>query len=458
MLRKWTVAIALVLIAVLALGTTAMAQEPAEGPDEAGAPSGMWTKIGVDEEHWYRFHDEGEEDEECHVSMKMVPNGKVAFEVWTEDNLQDWADEEEFDAVGAGSRSCGCEAEDELGRFNWCGSFVQAGDYWVVVTNDNDDVSYYTLDITGKHVTFPTEEARQPAVEAETAEADMAEESLSLAEGEGPDFAVPVTEEWTTLAEGAHHWYDFTYDSDPDYGPLIIRVFADPAEAAVVTVRNEDQARLWEEEGEEEHFGCCTAVFIDEEDDEKEGFMQWAADDLASGHYYIVVGKDEGFSGDIAYRIEVEGEGFISEPVAAAAEAMMPADEQGSGPALAMQITDEEMMLEAGQHQWFAFTYDYDEDHIPLMIRVFADPAEAAVVTVRNADQARLWEQEGEHEHFGCCTAVFIDEEDDEKEGFMQWTADDLASGQYYIVVGLAEGMESPATYHLEITGEGVSS
>jgi hypothetical protein len=226
----------------------------------------------------------------------------------------------------------------------------------------------------------------------------------------------------------------------------------------VVTVRNEDQARLWEEEGEEEHFGCCTAVFIDEEDDEKEGFMQWAADDLASGHYYIVVGKDEGFSGDIAYRIEVEGEGFISEPVAAAAEAMMPADEQGSGPALAMQITDEEMMLEAGQHQWFAFTYDYDEDHIPLMIRVFADPAEAAVVTVRNADQARLWEQEGEHEHFGCCTAVFIDEEDDEKEGFMQWTADDLASGQYYIVVGLAEGMESPATYHLEITGEGVSS
>jgi hypothetical protein len=478
MLRKWTFAVALVAVAVLVFSAAAFAQTaPGAGPDNPLLPDGTWTKVPASGEIWYIFHEEGD-GETVNVDMKMVPNGGVSFEIWTPENLRDWAAEEEFDAVGEGTMSCNCEPEDELGKYNWTGSFVESGDYLVVVKNEMDAASYFTLDVTGKEVSLPLRGiAAAPAPEPAAAPA-MAEEPVALAEGAGesPAFAMPISQEWTNLGEGGYHWYAFTYDQDEDYKPLEIRVFADPADAAVVTLRNEEQARLWAEEGEDAHFGCCTTAYIDpaEEDDELP-YMRWMADNLASGQYYIVVSPAEGLTGDINYRLEVLGEGVFSEgmaqaapavePVAAAAPAAEPviepialAAEEGSGPALAMSLTDQMMTLEKDHAQWYAFTYDYDEDFGPLEVRVYADPAAAAVVTVRNLEQARLWEQEGENEHFGCCTTVFIDEEDDEKEPYMRWMADNLASGEYYIVVDLAQGFEGPATFRLEVLGEGVSS
>lgn len=135
-----------------------------------------------------------------------------------------------------------------------------------------------------------------------------------------------------------------------------------------------------------------------------------------------------------------------------------------TNPDSAMSLTDAWTSVEEEQYHWYGFTYDDDETHGAVEIRVYADPEESVAVTVRNEDQARLWEQEGEHEHFGCCTAAYVKVDEDEDEDgekklpYMLWKADDLASGQYYIVIGVPEGKEGPAMYRIEMSGEGVSS
>jgi hypothetical protein len=401
-----------------------------------------------------------------------------------------------------------------LGRFNWLGSFVNAGEYYVVVKNEADDTSYYTLDVKGKEVHFPDapvamEPAPETSVAAMAAAPAMMEAPVAMTEkaGESPFFAMPISEEWTDLNPGAQHWYAFTYDFDETYGPLEVLVYASPPQSAVVTIRNEDQARLWTQDGTEKHVGCCTNVNIDNKvyDDEGEDFdvdkfygdktvdapfMRWAANNLASGKYYIVVSPAAGMTEDISYRLEVLGEGVFSEqamvepaaepaatlPAAAPAiEAATQAARAGESPALAMPITTEWMSVEADAPHWYAFTYDADDTYGPLDLRVYAEPAKSAVVTVRNEDQARLWAQTGEHAHFGCCTNLNIDNKVYDNEGedfdvdkfygdetvrapYMRWAADDLASGQYYIVVALAEGEQGPAMYRLELSGEGVDS
>ena len=217
--------------------------------------------------------------------------------------------------------------------------------------------------------------------------------------------------------------------------------------------------------------------------------MRRAADELASGKYYIVVSPAAGLTEDISYRLEVIGKGVSSEqatmeptiepvaalPAAAPAMESAPVAHIGESPFSAMPITTEWRSVDAGDQQWFAFTYDEDETYGTLELRVYADPDQSTVVTVRNEAQAELWIQDGTQEHFGCCTPIDINNKvfDDEDEDFdedkdygdetvrapyMRWAADDLASGQYYIVVALAEGEQGPAMYRLELFGEGVDS
>lgn len=188
MLRKWTVVAALVVIAVMAFSVAAFAQtEPGAGSDNPLTPDGAWTKMSVDGEHWYAFTEEGD-GEKVFITMEMMPNAAVSFEVWTEENLQAWANEEDFEPVGEGTRSCGCERSDETGKFNWCGSFAGAGDFYVVVKSQYDDTSYYALEIEGKEVSFPLAVEEEAMVEetaaevAEDAAPAMAEEPVTLDE------------------------------------------------------------------------------------------------------------------------------------------------------------------------------------------------------------------------------------------------------------------------------------
>jgi hypothetical protein len=143
----------------------------------------------------------------------------------------------------------------------------------------------------------------------------------------------------------------------------------------------------------------------------------------------------------------------------------------GTGPDYAMQPTGEWTELEGGGYHWYKFIFDEDEDWTkPVTIRLYSDPLDGTIATVRNGDQAELWRQEGEHKHFGCCvrpevtTQVKTDDEDEEdglvseteKLDYAIWSADLTASGVYYIVVEHAENSTEPAFYRFDIEGDGV--
>jgi hypothetical protein len=319
MLRKWTAVMALVLIGVLGLVSVVAAQtEPGAGPDNPLTPDGAWTKLAADGEYWYVFHDEGD-GEAIEVDMQTVPHGAATFEIWTPENLRDWANEEEFDPVGVATRSCGCEPSDSVGKSNWRGSFLGGNDFFIVVKSQLDDTGYFTLGVKGEDVTLRTpapvamaaEETAmtEPEAVAAAAPAD-APIVLAAKAGESPAYALPLSQALTQLQEG-QHWYAPNYDSDKDYGAMDLLVYANPPGSVVATVRNQEQARLWAREGKNEHFGCCTDVFKDDERDEEDklAFQRWMADDLPSGQYYIVVELAEGQTGPVVYHLEVTGEG-----------------------------------------------------------------------------------------------------------------------------------------------------
>ena len=542
MLRKWTLAVTVALMGVMLFSVVVSAQtEPVaegESPFFAMPISQEWTDLNTGEYHWYGFtYDFDETYDELEVRVYAVPQGSAVVTVRNKDQARLWEQDGTHVHVG-----CCTEVDidnkvyddededfdvdkdygDETVRapyMSWTAADFASGQYYIVVNaaeGFGDEISY-RLEVLGQGVFSEpavVELTTEPATALKTAAPEMAETpvmmeapvAMTAQAGESPYFAMPISEEWTDLGVNAQHWYAFTYDFDETYDGLEVRVHADPAKSAVVTIRNGDQARLWAQDGTEKHLGCCTEVDIDNKvyDDEDEDFdedknygdetvaasyMRWAADELASGKYYIVVSPAAGLTEDISYRLEVIGKGVSSEqatmeptiepvaalPAAAPAMESAPVAHIGESPFSAMPITTEWRSVDAGDQQWFAFTYDEDETYGTLELRVYADPDQSTVVTVRNEAQAELWIQDGTQEHFGCCTPIDIDNKvfDDEDEDFdedkdygdetvrapyMRWAADDLASGQYYIVVALAEGEQGPAMYRLELFGEGVDS
>jgi hypothetical protein len=270
-----------------------------------------------------------------------------------------------------------------------------------------------------------------------------------------------------TLADGQTHWYAFNYDFDEDVTqPVEVKLYAEPADSAVLTIRNAEQAELWRQEGEEAHVGCCTVQALNNDDDTK--YAVWSGKLDSSGTYYIVVDEAENVMGPIRYRFTIDGPNvsFPSAPMTPATQAAAPAEEPasedaaievtGSGPDFAMTPTSEWTQIEDGEYQWYAFNYDFDEDRTqPVEIKLYAEPEKSVVLTIRNAEQAELWRQEGKQEHLGCCTTQEL--RDDEDTPYMVWAGKPDSSGTYYIVAELAENAMGPANYRFTIEGEGVS-
>lgn len=128
----------------------------------------------------------------------------------------------------------------------------------------------------------------------------------------------------------------------------------------------------------------------------------------------------------------------------------------GTGPDMALVPTGETMEIEAGEYHWYAFNYDFDEDVTePVVIKIFSEPAGGAVLTVRNAEQAEMWRQDGTQEHLGCCTVQELN--DDDETDYAVWAGELFSSGTYYIVVEHAKDLTGPVSYHFTIDGPGVS-
>jgi hypothetical protein len=328
------------------------------------------------------------------------------------------------------------------------------------------------------------------AAQADEPTATIAPVLLAELAGTGPDFALPPTGAWTELKSGEYHWYvfDFDYDSD-SMEPVKIKLYNEPYQSATLTVRNADQAQLWRDEGEQVHFGCCSLVDVDKNDDGYLDYGEWEGSLRESGRYYIVLEHARDMAEPAFYRFTISGENLSfpllgdemvmaalesampEEPIAASAPAMAPSDMMGTGPDFAMAPTDEWMELDTGQYHWYKFEYNDDDDWTePVTIKLFSQPDDLAVLTVRNGDQAELWRQDGEHAHFGCCVRpefttreTNVDDIDEDQlaeesyqNAYASWSGDLGASGTYYIVVEHAKNSTEPAFYRFEMSGDGL--
>jgi hypothetical protein len=494
-----------VILVLMLTGVTAVFADPpsGEGPFDTMAPSGEWMTLKPGEYDWYSFYfDYDSSDDAVHepieIRMFAEPYASATLTVRNQEQIDEWVRDGKHMHFGCCTMVDRDKNDDGLADYaEWAGTLRESGTYYIVVEHAKDLAkdAHYRFDISGENLSFPaaakslTVEAAPTAVEAPAAA--LAPVALTEMAGSAPDYALVPTGAWTELAADAEHWYvfDFDYDKEIDK-PVSIRLFNEPYEDVVLTVRNAEQADLWRRDGKAEHFGCCSLVDVDNDGDGKLDYSEWAGSLRESGRYYIVIEPAEGTKTASYYRFTLTGDnltfprlveetaGVVTtvaepkpapEPVAMAEpvmEAAEPAGLMGTGPDFAMKPTEEWMQLEKDQQHWYKFKYDDDDDYtMPVIIHMFTNPSDAAILTVRNGDQAEAWRQDGENLHFGCCTAAKTstgDEEGDEKIdekdlAYAQWSADLTESGEYFIVIEHAKNVDEPGFYRFEISGDGVA-
>lgn len=305
--------------------------------------------------------------------------------------------------------------------------------------------------------------------------------SLAVAGVSGPDSPMVPSDDFVMIEPGEMHWYAFTYDFDEDTTKALeIKLFSDQIENAVLTVHNQDEIDLWARDGELVHFGCCTMVDKDLDNNGKSDYAMWSGLPEVSGTYYIVVEVAEGATEPLAYRFEMTGEKFtlLGEEAAPAPAAMVTTADvelvpvevtvpeeapmqikglMGSSPFFALSVGDQWTEILPGAQHWYAFDYDDDSDWTEMPeIRFETNAIDDVLLTLHNGEQAHQWELGEELEHFGCCTRVDEDKNEDGKADFARWAGSLRSSGRYYIVVEAPEGLDGSAFYHFELTGEGI--
>jgi len=295
----------------------------------------------------------------------------------------------------------------------------------------------------------------------------------ATAGGTGPDDAMTPDGQWKDLMPGQQHWYTFRFDYDSARAnePVEIRIYSEPFDAAVLTVHNEQQAELWRQEGEKEHFGCCTLFNEDKNDDGKPDFALWSGALGASGKYYIVVEPAKNVTSPVHYRFEITGKGLsypspvapqvgapVAKPPAKLVERVI-SSLHGTGPDFAMSPTDEWRALQSGETHWFKFHFGYDEARANknIEVQLYSEPSQGAILTVRNEAQAALWRRDGKHEWFGCAMPFNQDRNYDGNPDFGLWSGQLRISDDYYLVVEHSKEVKETVYYRIVVKGEGVS-
>lgn len=235
----------LVMVAMLTtLGVgAAFAQDlsagPGSGPSTAVRPTAGTVEIAPGTWQWYAFRsqvpvkaDDADEafvlanrlDQAVIDATLRVQSGNVDFEIWSANDLNNWINNSDFDATGAGSVN-----EEIAGDpLFWQGAFTTNSTMYLIVMNRGSQAATYNLDITG-NVAFPTElvlnGASQPAV-AQVAEPVMSTGEMALTVdtpaattsdapmmatmATGPESAVMPAAGNVEIAPGTWQWYKFT--------------------------------------------------------------------------------------------------------------------------------------------------------------------------------------------------------------------------------------------------------
>jgi hypothetical protein len=451
------------------------------GPDFALAPTTEWMQIQSGEYVWYAFnYDFDESYDPIEIRMYTEPEDGAILTIRTAEQAQKWREDGTHEHTGC----CTVQkygGDEETKYAVWAGKLDSSGTYYMVVEhakNLTEPVSYRFEFAKAEGVSMPGE-LYEPVTAAPLAEPmtepPMVEEALMIEGAEsGPDFAMMPTSEWIALEQGQLHWYAFDYDFDESFAAIEIHMYSEPEDSAILTIRTEEQAQKWREDGTNEHTGCCTVQDLGGDEDTK--YAVWAGKLESSGRYYMVVEHAKNVAETAYYRIEFaaqEGVSFpaglidprgvmappAAEPAAAAEPAMAPeavklVGMNGSGPDFALAPTAEWVELGEGVFHWYAFSYDFDASYGPVEIRMYTEPEDGAILTVRTEEQAQKWRDDGIHEHIGCCTVQDLGDKDTD---YAVWAGKLDSSGTYYIVVEHAKNVSGPVHYMFTIEGEGAT-
>ena len=209
------------------------------GPGSAVRPTANTVEIAPGTWQWYAFRSQvpvkaEEADDTVGVAPVLseavidatvrVQSGSVDFEIWSANDLNNWINNSDFDATGAGSVN-----EEIAGDpLFWQGAFTTNSTLYLIVMNRGTQAATYNLDITG-NVAFPTElvlnGTAQPAV-AQVAEPVMSTGEMALTVetpaaattsdapmmatmATGPESAVMPAAGNVQIAAGTWQWYKF---------------------------------------------------------------------------------------------------------------------------------------------------------------------------------------------------------------------------------------------------------
>lgn len=305
--------------------------------------------------------------------------------------------------------------------------------------------------------------AMLPVLLAATGTAPFA--SVAMAQGEGPESAVAVTDEWTAIGIGERIWYSFEYEGDES--EIVVRMATTPKDSVRFSVWTPDNVMAWAR-GAGEHpvgSGAANSFFG--------GDQVWVGSFNAAGTYYVVVEQAGLVAG--SYRLQITGSGVsYAAPAAAATQAApaetttttaeaagdsAPADELsaagasalvatgGTGPADALTALGGWTTLAAGQRTWYAFGYDGGGS--PIQVRMAVSVDGGADFGVWTADNIRDWVAGKPENPVGKGTVnAFLDDD-------LAWLGSFPSAGTYYVAVTSLTA--STCQYKLQITGDGVT-
>ncbi|MCB0182610.1 MAG: hypothetical protein KDE31_00005, partial [Caldilineaceae bacterium] len=127
------------------------------GPASALSPTGARRTLAPGESRWYTFrYAEGADADnpsEAVVELAISRPNSIDFEVWTEENVQQWANGEDFTPTGAGTPAFAIEDGDSDNRdrrlLRWVGSGAATTTWYVIVENTSDSAASYRLTVSG---------------------------------------------------------------------------------------------------------------------------------------------------------------------------------------------------------------------------------------------------------------------------------------------------------------------
>lgn len=233
---------ALVASLVGVFGAISVSAAAGGGPDDALTPGGGAQSFASGGRLWYAFQRGRDQDATTQVRLASDPQGSAAFTVWTQNNVTDWQQGNDFKPIGSGTQQKltpdPSNPDDQRVLFNgdlvWSGNLKETGTYYVVVDQTSPSAKSFTLTVTGSNLTLGAPGAQAAAAPASNLGApetlpvlgtspstQPSNPSVSqAAPGSGPSSAVVLVNTVQTLNAGQQRWYSFK-SSGSDFQTLI---------------------------------------------------------------------------------------------------------------------------------------------------------------------------------------------------------------------------------------------